>query len=415
MRTRSVVMLLVLWSVVAWLVPLPLTRPVAAQQPAPNWEDGGTVEVGGLKVSLSRPRLVQRSKGYLWFPSMHHRGGDRLLAVMSTYADVAHNVAPGVVTFSDDGGLTWSKPAEARYAEVAITRSNGDTLLLPYYLRLKSETLATGAAYRIPKGEKTLEELKDSVEVSGWPRKIGLLPSDLGSAKEEWKLAGFVFNGQSVLMKDGKTHLATLYGRFTGAKRYSLVLAESADGLKWTIRSVIADEACKLPGQEGPCESALVRLQDDRLLCVYRLDIGSIYGHSFSNDDGKTWTEPKHLKGPYSVQPSLSISSKGLLLMSGGRPGVFLWFNLKGDAVRWDPIDLQAHHNKWVKDEPILKAVASGDSNSSSYTEVRWLDDNQFLVIYDRLAYGWGAIPANSKATNSIWVVRGSISSLSSR
>lgn len=96
-----------------------------------------------------------------------------------------------------------------------------------------------------------------------------------------------------------------------------------------------------------------------------------------------------------------------MLLLSGGRPGLFLWVNRAGDAVRWGRIDLQAHHNKWVKDEPILKAQASFDSNTSSYTEVRWLDGKHFLVIYDRLARGWSAIPRDAKETNSVWVVRG--------
>ena len=43
-------------------------------------------------------------------------------------------------------------------------------------------------------------------------------------------------------------YLATLYGYFRGAERYALVAAESADGVNWKIRSVIADEKCKLPG-----------------------------------------------------------------------------------------------------------------------------------------------------------------------
>ncbi len=403
MPLRSVVILLMSWGAVAW----PVSLPVAAQQQ--QWEDGDTIEVGTHKVSLSRPRLVQRSKGYLWFPSLYHRGGDRWFAILSAYADQAQDVTPGVVTFSDDGGLTWSKPVEIRYGEMTIARPDGSFLLLPYYLRLKSDDLAVGKAQRIPQRTNTIEDLKDPVEVSGWPRKIGLLDAALGGPKPEWKLASFVFNGQSLLAKDGKTYLATLYGRFTGTRRYSVVLAESADGLKWKIRSVVADETCKLLGNEGPCESAVVRLKDGRLLCVYRLDSAVPYGHSFSSDDGLTWTEPKNLDGPLSVQPSLSLSSKGMLLLSGGRPGLYIWLNDQGDAVHWDKIDLQAHHNKWVKDEPITRAIAAFNSNTTSYTEVRWMDDRHFLVIYDRLANGWQPIPAESKATNSVWVIRGRV------
>ncbi len=406
MHLRYVVIRLMSWAAVAFAWPVAL--PVAAQQ-TPPWEDGGTVEADGLKVSLSRPRLVLRSQGFLWFPSMYHRADNRWFAILSTYADQAQDVTPGVITFSHDGGLNWSKPVAVSYGEMAIFRTDGTTLLLPYYLRLKSDTLATGKALRLAKDVQAIEEIDEPVEVSGWPRKIGLLDADLGNPKAEWKLAGFVFNGQSVLAQDGKTYLATLYGRFAGASRYSVVLAESPDGLKWKIRSVIADETCKLRGREGPCESALVRLKDSRLLCVYRLDSEVPYGHSFSSDDGNTWTEPKNLDGPLSVQPSLSLSAKGMLLLSGGRPGLYVWLNSQGDAVRWHRIDLQAHHNKWVKEEPILLAVASGKSNSTSYTEVRWLDDRHFLVIYDRLANGWSPIPKDSKGTNSVWVVRGQV------
>jgi hypothetical protein len=227
----------------------------------------------------------------------------------------------------------------------------------------------------------------------------------LGGAKPEWKLGSFVFNGQTTIAKDGKTHLATLYGRFAGAKRYSLVVAKSVDGLQWSVESIIADDACKLDGAEGPCESALIRLQDGRLLCVYRLNSGVPYGHSFSDDDGKTWSQPQVMAGPHSVQPSLAISAAGVLALSGGRPGLAVWLNRKGDAQRWESIDLLAHHNAQIPDKPIRP----NQTNTSSYTDVRWLDDRHFLVIYDRIPNGWKAIPADSKETNSVWVVRGRI------
>lgn len=51
MRPRLVFLLSLLsWAIVAG----PAVLPVIAQQP-PQWEDGGDVEVDGLKVSLSRP------------------------------------------------------------------------------------------------------------------------------------------------------------------------------------------------------------------------------------------------------------------------------------------------------------------------------------------------------------------------
>jgi hypothetical protein len=377
--------------------------------PKPSWEEGAVVKCGGLKVTLSRPRLVARSKGFLWFPTLHQFGDQHLVAVMSNYADEAREVPTALLTRSEDGGLSWSSPEEGAYSECAVPLANGDTVLLPYYLRFQSEKMLAGPYQVMRRGETKWRLVRAGLEVAGWPRKVGPLDVELGGAKPEWKLGGFVFNGQAVRAKDGKTHLTTLYGRFSGTKRYSLVVAESADALKWEVRSVIADETCKLKGDEGPCESALVRLKDDRLLCVYRVDGGAPYGHSFSGDDGKTWSEPKAMDGPRSVQPSLALSSGGVLALSAGRPGLTLWLNRKGDARQWDSIDLAAHHNAHVKDEPIKKADASPGSNSSSYTEVRWLDARHVLVIYDRLANGWKAIPADSKETNSIWVVRGEV------
>jgi len=386
------------------------TLPATAQPGAePAWEDGSVVKLDGATVTLSKPRLVARSKGFLWFPTLHQFGPQRYVVVMSNYADEAREVPTALFAWSEDGGLTWSPPESGRYSECAIAIDDARTILLPYYLRFDSDSKLTGYYQTAKPGTKQWQFMPEGLEVTGWPRKVSLLPPDLGGARPEWKLGSFVFNGQSVRTKDGKLHLSTLYGRFAGTKRYSLVVAESADGLKWKIRSVVADENCKLAGNEGPCESALVRLKDGRLLCIYRLDSGVPYGHSFSTDDGLTWSEPQALNGPKSVQPSLAVSPQGWLALSGGRPGLMVWLDRQGDARRWEGLDLAANHNAYVKDDPIRKAEVSFDSNTSAYTEICWVDERHFLVVYDRLAMGWKAIPPDSKETNSVWIVRGRV------
>ena len=35
-----------------------------------RWQAGNSSEMSGLKVTLSKPVLVARSKGYLWFPTV---------------------------------------------------------------------------------------------------------------------------------------------------------------------------------------------------------------------------------------------------------------------------------------------------------------------------------------------------------
>ena len=52
----------------------------ADDQPKSSWEVTKTVSLEGLEISLSKPRLVARSHGYLWFPTMTRLSGGELFA-----------------------------------------------------------------------------------------------------------------------------------------------------------------------------------------------------------------------------------------------------------------------------------------------------------------------------------------------
>src|SRR5205085_2713896 len=118
-----------------------------------------------------------------------------------------------------------------------------------------------------------------------------------------------------------------------------LIVAASKDGRRWAYRGSVADEHCMLAGAEGPCEAAMCRLKDGRLMCVFRNEGGQPYGRSFSSDEGKTWSEPAAIEAR-SVQPSLVTMKDGTVALSGGRPGVFVWFNVDGDGMKWQPVEL---------------------------------------------------------------------------
>jgi hypothetical protein len=345
-----------------------------------------------LKVTLSSPVLVARSKGYLWFPNLVRREDGTLLARMYDYADVHTNQSTGKVCWSSDGGQTWSELQAALGSDSHVSLPGGDLLLLPYYLYPRKDGL--GAPYqRVPRGKRELQTHKDGILVTDWPRPDRSFAPQLG-------LAGFVFNGQTVSLKNG-SFLGTLYGYFKDTKRYSLVAAQSKDGVRWTIRSIVADDRCALPGGEGPCEAALCRLKDGRLLCVFRMNSGAKYGQVWSSDEGKTWTQPRAMKEAFSVQPSLAVLKDGMLVISGGRPGLFAWFNPEGTGRDWQSLDIRAHHNAYVPKEPILR-----NDQTSSYTEVVAVGDNELVYIYDRIPFGWGKIPRESTETNSVWVIR---------
>lgn len=362
---------------------------------ADNWQPGSVVEVPGLRVTLSKPVLVGRSKEYLWFPTVVRLSSGDLMAMMSDHADihVSLSESTAMATCSSDGGLTWGPLAKALYGDGTLALPNGDQLFMPYYLRPAGSGAMQSPYQLCPKGQRALKVVSPGITIEGWPRPDKSFDPKLG-------LSGFVCNGQIVVLKD-KSYLATLYGHFRDTSRYSLVASESPDGVRWKIRSVIADEKCALPGGEGPCESALARLKDGRLLCVFRLDSGKPYGHTFSNDEGRTWTTPALLTGCFSVQPSLAVLPDGMVALSGGRPGLFLWLNADGRAATWHKIDVLANHNAHRPDEAI-----KGPGNTSSYTEVIPLDASHLLYIYDRIPSGWNAVPRESPETNSVWVVR---------
>ena len=181
---------------------------------------------------------------------------------------------------------------------------NGDGLLLPFNLypdngRMRGWYQTVSGK----RGERKVEFFDKALTVSGWPRPDRSFNEKLG-------LSGFGFNGQCVPAKTGE-YLATMYGYFQGDQRYSLVLVESTDGIDWKFRSLIAGADCKLAGGEGPCESVTVRLKDGRLMNVFRLASNVPYGQTFSDDDGRTWSEPVAMKDAHSVQPSLVVMKDG--------------------------------------------------------------------------------------------------------
>ena len=142
-------------------------------------------------------------------------------------------------------------------------------------------------------------------------------------------------------------------------------------------------------------------------MCVFRLESGRPYGQSWRSDEGRTWTRPVAMDGVFSVQPSLAVLADGTVLLSGGRPCVFLWVNRDGTGRDWQAVDLRANHNRFVPDEPIRDP----SRQSSCYTEVVPVAGRAVLCIYDRIPHGWSAIPKDSRDANSVWVVRVSLES----
>lgn len=367
--------------------------------PAPGWQDRQTLQLAGLRVTLAEPIAIGRRRGYFWFPNLWRMPTGDLLATISPVADLHMASLPYLVTWSRDGGLTWSEPQVTNDGgQTLLQLTNGDAILLPYDLRPRPDGI--GAPYnRIPAGTRRVEYVPTGVLITGWPAPPKFVIPGLD-------MAGFSFNGQTVQLHDG-SYLATVYGEFIDPPGYRILTVKSTDGIYWQVDTQIADIDCGVPGKDGPSESALLRLNDGRILCVFRVGSRVNYGHCWSLDDGKTWSAPVALEGVFSVQPSLATRADGVIALSGGRPGLYLWLSGAGDGLTWQRIDIQAHHNVCHPQEPIaVHTEHSHQQQTSAYTEVVALDDQHFLYIYDRIPHGWHEIPEEVQEMNSVWVVR---------
>ncbi|MCX5660355.1 MAG: sialidase family protein [Planctomycetota bacterium] len=357
--------------------------------------DSRIYDLAGLRVRVSAPTLVGRSRGFLWFPTLARFGNGTLLATMSTLADVPTNKATARHAWSGDDGRTWSPlNDDAMYGDVNIPLSATEEIILPYYLFPREGGAMGATALLASAASRRLETLDPGMHIAGMPR-----PQQ--SHAPEFGICGFVCNGQAVKLNDG-SHLTTLYGHFQGDKRYNLVAIVSKDGLNWQFRSIVDGADSPIAGDAGPCESALCRLKDGRLMIVYRVGTALPFGQAWSSDEGKTWTRPVAMSNAFSVQPSLATFADGTLALSGGRHGLFLWLDPTGlGEGRWRRLSLEEHHNMTMPGEPF-----DIPGQTTAYSEIVRIGPTSMLCIYDRIPFGWAAIPADFPQDNSAWVVR---------
>ena len=171
-----------------------------------------------------------------------------------------------------------------------------------------------------------------------------------------------------------------------------LGLIRSVDGGRtWDQFSVVAAvEPGAKPwpwmGGEGPDESGLVRLADNRLYEIFRTGSPGYMGQAWSSDDGRTWTvpAPTPFKG---VAPRIRRLSNGVLACTYGRPGpVTVVFNLDGTARTWSHLT------------PLFTGM------STRYTDLIEIGPGKLLVVYDSVPYGWDRIPdADTTSLNRVY------------
>jgi hypothetical protein len=106
------------------------------------------------------------------------------------------------------------------------------------------------------------------------------------------------------------------------------------------------------------------------------------------------------MAGMWSVQPRLARLGNGALVLTCGRPGIFLWLCTDGKGEKWEALNLGAHHNKCTEHQPhrfseaFCKGKSDGDpAISTTYTGIMPWKSDGLIVTYDRLANGWSGAP----------------------
>jgi len=383
-------------------------------------------EVAGIRVEIGAPVLVGSREGHLWFPTLHPferreagAGPARDILCLGAIADdKAQGSWPGALYLSRDGGASWAPAGEIACcgpASVALATQGaladhgapelGRRLLMPYELW----PLAPGERRDLI-AQGTVLALREDGALSAAPAPVrfGGFPADLADYHEGELL--LLTNGNILPLADGRL-FTTLYGVYAGEERYRLLAVTSADGgFTWRYHALVASWQDIPSGPEGPCESHTARLADGRLLCVYRVGSGRDYPYhkSLSADEGLSWSAPRPLRGAWSVEPQLirlegdplASGAQGILLLSGGRHGLFLWVCADGLGERWEPINLAEHHNACLPDPSLHFGRATVEARervepaqSTAYTGMIRVSAGEALLCYDRLGNGWRGAP----------------------
>lgn len=148
-------------------------------------------------------------------------------------------------------------------------------------------------------------------------------------------------------------------------------------------------------------EVDVIALQDGSLLTVYRVSSPGPYFQSRSVDQGKTWSAPAAMPGSHSVDPALevvTVGGKEVVLLSGGRPGLFMHASVNSGHT-WTTSNILANHNArtpastpelrypdWAVD--ILRSQSSEtDDGTSGYTSLVAVDGGRgAIVCYDKMS-----------------------------
>jgi len=381
------------------------------------------IRLDGIGVCLSRPRVVaETTVGHCWFADLLRFSTGELMLNYSLNADSnvnQHNSQ--AVRISTDGGETFDFAYDVNGfhnsgGEPRISLPDGRIVGVSTFLRADPP----GQTRRFRAHRWTYDQGGRRYSVEPWGAIVEGLPRDVEPFSEPSRTWWSRINWFSDIIPTANGGmLSTISLRFAGDDLESTVAVACDDECRhWRYLSTIARPEDVPDAREGFDEPCLLRLADGDIMCISR--VGSLedqkLARSYSSDEGQTWTPIDRLPA-YSVAPQLLRLNNGVIVLSTGRPGLFLWFATDGRGGEWQSLDIVDYHNS-VMDEPsqIMAAHdASGPGSqvtgaqTTSYTAMVELSPNRVLLIYDRVPFGWSGVPADSGERSQIYLLEAQI------
>lgn len=355
-----------------------------------------------LSINFDSPVQVYQAKkaqpwGFVQFPSIFKTIDGRLAVTWRLNPD-----RPGVTfksgwKYSKDQGNTWTYKWADRPINPGTKLPDGD--YFKFLSGYKSDTI-------IPSNKKPFAVINDYANTSYIFYDFDIKPKELltrdalryDSSLNQFIKAKVPFEdnetavykiddkisvlswGPMVLHPSGTIIKATYPGFIkydnecvTGA---AIMFYQSSDnGDTWSyqgsIRPPDLDSELSL-GLTAYSEPSLEVLEDGSLLSVFRTSLGVENAPMYisrSYDMGKTWTKPRPVTNN-GVLPQLLRLGNGVLVLTSGRPGVQVRFNIEGDAVTWtDSFEM-------------VRFKGLQGQASCGYTGMIPLSHNSFLLVY---------------------------------
>ncbi|MEU4575705.1 exo-alpha-sialidase [Nonomuraea sp. NPDC023979] len=283
----------------------------------------------------------------------------RVLVTYSRNADAVMESYKSAEAASTDGGLTFGAPADTPLREAPIQLHDGGLFATAYYLTRQDEHTNRLGVFTSPGLGQP------------WTRTEATFtsPGEL--------IGGGVAHGLPIQLADG-TILVSVYTRYTDTGKHQAEVYASADGGRtFTRRGVIARPS----GVHVYNEAAIEQTADGSLLAVLRREGGqyATLATSRSADGGVTWSPVRELTFAgqdcvvRGVAPRLLLMPGGTLVLSAGRPDVWLALSPDGLGETWEDPRVTYHNRDGVYD-------AHG---TSGYTGIAAVGPHRLLQVFD--------------------------------